>query len=512
MPGSTNVLLSARDIAKRYSGALVLDAVGFDVHQGEIHVLAGQNGAGKSTLIKILSGVVRPDAGEIFFRGVPVTLRSPRDAQVLGIVTIHQDIALALDLTVAENLCIGREPRRYRLPLVDRRAMRRQAFGLLDAIGVALDLDAPVRNLSTAHRQLLSIAKALAIRASVLILDEPTATLSATEIDLIFGVLRRLRQEGVGIIYVSHRLDEVKAIGDRVTVLRDGHWVATESLASLGLPALVGMIVGRDVRDAFHSPAAPGDEKVLIVEGLTAKGSFDDVSFSLKAGEILGLTGVVGSGKEAVGHAIFGDLQIETGVISVGGGAASAQRPASAIALGVGLVPLDRKAEGLFADRSVVENVTVVTLRRYARRGVLLPGARRRATSAHVQALDIRGPGLEALVKNLSGGNQQKVVLARWLDAGVRVLVLIEPTHGLDVGARVDVYRILYDLAASRVAILLISSELSEIAGLAHRVMVMRKGRIVAEMPRESASEHKLLSLSIAPDDANTGDGSWGAV
>jgi ribose transport system ATP-binding protein len=493
------VVLRAAGLVKRYPGSLALDNVDFDLRKGEIHVLVGENGAGKSTLIKILAGVIRADAGEVYYRGKPVALRSPHEAHRLGIAAIHQEINLAPDLSVAENLLLGQEPTLEHLPFIDRSASRTRAGRLLSVIGSAIDLAKPVGSLPIAQQQIVAIAKALSVDAQVLILDEPTAMLSGDEIDAILSLLRDLKAKGISIIYVSHRLNEALTIGDRVTALRDGRRVGTRPMMGIAVGDLIGMIVGRSLAEVYPEPIAPRDEVVLAVTGLHKKGVLDEISFAVRSGEVLAISGIIGSGKEELAHALFGDLELDHGTVNLEGRLLKRHDPQRAIKIGIGLVPSDRKGEGLLLSRSSVENMTVSSLLKYCTVGFLKFGARYRAAQRYQKLLGIRGPGLRSPVRNLSGGNQQKVVLAKWLDAHARALVLIEPTHGLDIGAKAEVYKILQQLAGAGAAVIVVSSELTEVLGLAHRVLVMRAGAVVAEFPRGTADEAKLLHAALEP-------------
>lgn len=496
-PESVTPLLTARGIVKRFPGVVALDHVDFDLLPGEIHVLLGQNGAGKSTLIKIIAGVYKADAGTIVIGGRQISnFRSPSHAQAAGIATIHQELALAPHLTVSENLALGQEPEL--IPgILNRASAARAAVEQMRAFDVDIDPQARVETLTLAQRQLVAIAKALAQRSRVLILDEPTAVLSETEVEKLFEVLRRLQSQDVGIVYVSHRLEELQRVGDRVTVFRDGKLVETRPLEGQSVETLISLIIGRDVGEVFAQPADATDTVRLSVQNLSAPRAFHDVSFDVKAGEIVAVTGIVGSGKEHLAQALFGDLDGVSGEVTLDGDALDLISPVSAIQAGIGYVPADRKGEGLVLDRNIPENITLASLSRYSRLGALWRRRLYNSARKWQQALDIRGPALGAPVRLYSGGNQQKVVLAKWLDAESRILVLVEPTTGLDVGAKVDVYNLARAQAARGTAILLFSSDLTEVAGLSHRALVMRDGRLVGEFSRGDANEEELLYHSV---------------
>jgi ribose transport system ATP-binding protein len=495
--GSVTPLLAARGILKRFPGVVALDHVDFDLLPGEIHVLLGQNGAGKSTLIKILAGVYKADAGTIAIGGRQFSnFRAPSDAQAAGIATIHQELALAPHLTVSENLALGQEPEL--IPgILNRASAARAAVEQMRAFDVDIDPRVRVETLTLAQRQLVAIAKALAQRSRVLILDEPTAVLSESEVEKLFDVLRRLQAQDVGIVYVSHRLEELQRIGDRVTVFRDGKLVETRPLKGESVETLISLIVGRDVGEVFPEPTAATDTVRLRVENLSAPQAFDDVSFTVNAGEIVAITGIVGSGKEHLAQALFGDLDGVSGRVTLDGDTLDLVSPVAAIKAGIGYVPADRKGEGLVLDRNIPENITLASLARYSRFGALWRRFLYNAARKWQRTLDIRGPALGAPVRLYSGGNQQKVVLAKWLDAESRILILVEPTTGLDVGAKVDVYNLARAQAAGGTAILLFSSDLTEVAGLSHRALVMRDGRLVGEFGRGDANEEQLLYHSV---------------
>jgi ribose transport system ATP-binding protein len=490
--------LQLRGITKRFPGVLALNGVSLEVRAGEVHALLGENGAGKSTLIKIIAGVYHADAGEIRVDGRPVSVRNPHDAQVLGISTIFQEFTLAPDMTVAENIFLGREPLRIRaLSIVDRRELIRRTREVLASLDLQIDPEAAIKHLGVAQQQMVEIAKALSLDARLIIMDEPTATLTSHEIDRLFEAIDRLKRRGVAIVYVSHRLDEVKVIGDRATILRDGAYVGTVPVASTTIDEMIRLMVGRDLKDKFPKVAIePGDE-VLRVEELTRKGILHGVSLRVRRGEIVGIAGLVGSKRTETARAIFGADPIDSGRIFLHGLPVKVRTPADAIANRIALVPEDRKRHGIFASLSVWENVVISALRHFSRNGLLdLRRARQRA-QAYVSSLRVATPDLDKRVLELSGGNQQKVVIAKWLNTNAELFLFDEPTRGIDVGGKIEVYRLMGELLSRGAAIVMISSELPEILGLSDRILVMRDGRICGEFDRADATEENILNCAL---------------
>ena len=490
--------LQLQEVTKRFPGVLALNRVSLEVRAGEVHALLGENGAGKSTLIKIIAGVYHADAGEIRIDGRPVSVRNPHDAQALGISTIFQEFTLAPDMTVAENIFLGREPLRIRaLSIVDRRELIRRTREVLASLDLQIDPQAAIKHLGVAQQQMVEIAKALSLDARLIIMDEPTATLTSHEIDRLFEAIDRLKRRGVAIVYVSHRLDEVKAIGDRATILRDGAYVGTVPVPSTTIDEMIRLMVGRDLKDKFPKVAIePGDE-VLRVEELTRKGILHGVSLRVRRGEIVGIAGLVGSKRTETARAIFGADPIDSGRIFLHGLPVRVRTPADAIANRIALVPEDRKRHGIFASLSVWENVVISALRHFSRNGVLdLRRARQRA-QAYVSSLRVATPGLDKRVLELSGGNQQKVVIAKWLNTNAELFLFDEPTRGIDVGGKIEVYRLMGELLSRGAAIVMISSELPEILGLSDRILVMREGRICGEFDRADATEENILNCAL---------------
>ena len=490
--------LQLQAIVKRFPGVLALNDVGLDVVPGEVHALLGENGAGKSTLIKVISGVYRPDAGTIQVDGRPVAIRNPHVARALGISTIYQEFTLAPDMTVAENIFLGREPLRVRaLSILDRKALIRQTRDVLGSLDLQIDPEATVKHLGVAQQQMVEIAKALSLDARLIIMDEPTATLTSHEIDRLFEAIARLKQRRVAVIYVSHRLDEVKAVCDRATILRDGTFVATVPVGSTTIDEMIRLMVGRDLKDKFPKVKFEPGEEMLRVEQLTRKGEFHGVSFNVRRGEIVGIAGLVGSKRTETARAIFGADPIDSGRILLRGTPVNVRTPGDAIEHGIALVPEDRKRHGIFATLSVWENVVLSALRRFSRKGILDVRREKQRAQEFVASLRIATSDLDKRVLDLSGGNQQKVVIAKWLNTNAEVFLFDEPTRGIDVGGKIEVYRLMGELISRGAAIVMISSELPEILGLSDRILVMREGRICGEFDRADATEEKILNCAL---------------
>ncbi|MEC4020092.1 sugar ABC transporter ATP-binding protein [Streptomyces sp. H27-D2] len=485
-------------VRKVFPGVVALDSVDFDLRSGEVHVLLGENGAGKSTLIKMLSGANRPDAGRILVDGVEVRIHGAQDAERLGIATIHQEFNLVPDLTVAENIFLGRQPRRF--GLIDRKRMNADAAGLLARVGVRVSPQTLVRELGIARLQMVEIAKALSLNARVLIMDEPTAVLTSEEVDKLFGIARRLRADGVGIVFITHHLEEIAALGDRVTVLRDGRSV-TQVPATTGEDELVRLMVGRSIEQQYPRERPEAGAPLLKVEGLTRKGHFADIGFEVRAGEVVGLAGLVGAGRTEVARAVFGADPYDSGSVEVLGARLPRHDVSAALRAGIGLVPEDRKGQGLLLDATVQENLGLVTLRRATRAGLVDLAGQRRDAVRISERLGVRMAGLGQHVRTLSGGNQQKVVIGKWLLAETKVLILDEPTRGIDVGAKVEIYQLVNALTASGHAVLMISSDLPEVLGMSDRVLVMAQGRIAGELSAERATQDAVMALAVKTTD-----------
>jgi ribose transport system ATP-binding protein len=490
-------MISLSGISKSFPGVKSLNGVDFEAHAGEVHALLGENGAGKSTLIKIIAGAYTPDEGAIRFDGQECVWGTPKAAQDAGIHVIYQELMLFADLTVAENIYLGAPPKN-RLGFVDHRAMREGAAAILKRLGHDLDPRARVGTLSIADQQMVEIAKALTRDVKLLVLDEPTAVISGREADLLLERVRRLREAGVCVIYISHRLEEIFRICDRVTVLKDGRRVATRPVAEVDRPTLIGLMVGRKLADIFPpKPVVPPESPVVLsVRGLQAQPRVREVSFELRAGEILGLAGLVGAGRSEVAHAIFGSMPKTAGEVSLANERYDRPSPAQSIARGLGFLTEDRKGEGLLMGLDAACNISAPRLRDY-RRGLTLDREREIAAALEeIGRFRIAVPGPTSGVRALSGGNQQKILFARWTRACRRVLILDEPTRGVDVGAKVEIYRIIHDLAASGLGVIVISSELPEIVGLCSRVVVMREGRVTGELVGEAIGETEIMRLA----------------
>jgi len=481
------------NVSKRFPGALALSGVTLSVAAGSCHALCGENGAGKSTLGKILAGIHAPDEGRLLIDGKPVRFGGPRDALAAGVGVVHQELAFCPNLSVAENLCLGALPRKRGLLSVDE--MERRAEAMLAEIGAALDVRRPVGGLNVAQQQLVQIAQAVGGGARIIVFDEPTSSLGQVDAERLYETIARLRARGVTCIYVSHRMPEIFRLCDAVSVLRDGRHVETRPVAGLTEAELVRLMIGRPLAEYFPSHlATQRGEELLRVDGLALPGAFRDVSFSLHAGEVVGLAGLVGAGRSEVARALFGLEPRARGTVHLAGKRVHIRTPGQAIGLGMGLVPEDRKREGLILGGSGTHNTSLPILRRLARFGWMRRREERALATEYFERLRVRAPGVDAPVAGLSGGNQQKVVLARWLAARAKVLILDEPTRGVDVGAKAEIHALIDQLAANGHAVLLISSELPELLALSTRILVLRAGRLVAEMPRASATQDRLLA------------------
>jgi rhamnose transport system ATP-binding protein len=495
MSAATTPLVELRGVSKAYGGVHAVEDVSFAISPASTHALVGENGAGKSTLVKILTGVVSPDAGAVVVDGEPRSIGDPSAAHRLGIVAMYQEPTVFEDLSVAENVFAGRHPRR-RLGTVDWKAMRRHAGRVLAEIGADFAPDAPVRGLSVADRQLIEIAKALSSSARLLIMDEPTAALSLQEVDNLFAVVRRLHERGVSVVFITHRLEEVSEISDTVTILRDGRHVQTGPTAGLSHGEMIRLMVGRPLDALFPKEEAEIGEPVLRAEGLTRRGVFSDVSFEVRRGEIVGLAGFVGSGRTEVARCIFGIDKLDAGRLEIEGRPFRPRSPRAALRRGLAYLPEDRLRQGLVQPMSIERNTTMAVLPEISPGGLVRPWRERRLARSFIESLRIKATSPAQVVRSLSGGNQQKVVLSKWLAARPRILILDEPTHGVDVGTKADVHRTISNLAAQGLAILLISSELPEILGMADRVLVIREGRLVAELARDVATQELIVQAA----------------
>lgn len=493
-------LIQMEGIMKEFPGVLALNNCRFDLRAGEVHALMGENGAGKSTLMKILTGVYQKDAGTIEFKGQPVELSNPKAAQDAGISMIHQELNLAPDLTVAQNIFIGREPRRKLRLFLDDRALHRQVKELFERMGLDMDPSIKVSELTVAKQQMVEIAKALSYNADVLVMDEPTAALSETEIEDLFRIIRQLRESGVGIVYISHRMDEIKRITDRITVMRDGQYIDTVSTAEVTTQDIISKMVGRQIYETSKPERTAGErETVLEVIGLNQGRNLKDINLTLKKGEILGIAGLVGAGRTELARAIFGADRIQSGEIRVHGRKVTIKGPHDAVRQGIGYLSEDRKRYGCVVDLDVKSNVAIASYGSFLRPGGWMNTAKiREQAEDMVSRLKVKTPHVDQEVKFLSGGNQQKVVIGKWLTRDCDILIFDEPTRGIDVGAKSEIYRLLNDLAAQGKSIIMISSELPEILRMSHRILVMCEGRITGELDHEEATQESIMHLATA--------------
>jgi rhamnose transport system ATP-binding protein len=488
-------LLELRGISRSYGGVQAVDDVSFAIDRGTVHALVGENGAGKSTLVKILTGIVQPDVGELLVDGESRRIGDPQAAHRLGIVAMYQEPTVFQDLTVAENVFAGRRPRTP-LRTVDWGAMQRETRRILGELEVDIDPGTPVRGLGVADRQLLEIAKALSSSARLLIMDEPTAALSPHEVDILFATVRRLRDRGVAVLYISHRLEEVALLADVVTVIRDGRHIETHPADELSQAQIIRLMVGRSLDQLFPKEESEIADVVFRAEGLSRGGLFADVSFELRRGEIVGLAGFVGAGRTEVARAIFGVDPLDDGKLWIEGRPFRPRSPRAALRRGLAYLPEDRLHQGLVQPMSVTQNASMAVLPELTPLGILRPRREAALTRRFMEQLKIKATSPSQVVRALSGGNQQKVVLSKWLAAEPRILILDEPTHGVDVGTKADVHRTISHLATQGLTILLISSELPEILGMSDRVLVMREGRLVAELDRIEATQERIIAAA----------------
>jgi rhamnose transport system ATP-binding protein len=496
-------LLVLADVEKSFGAVRALRSASLRVERGSIHALVGENGAGKSTLVKIVAGVHRRDAGTFRFEGDDVDFGSTADSKAAGIAVIYQEPTLFPDLSVTENIFMGRQPLRGGRR-IDRRAMHAEAERLFARLGVRLDPARPARGLSIADQQIIEIAKAMSLDAALLVMDEPTAALSGVEVERLFAVARSLRDEGRGLVFVSHRFDEIFALCDTVTVMRDGGYVSTEPIKDTTVDALVAKMVGREVGELYpKTPATVGDV-VLDVQALESAGTFHDVSFSVRSGEIVALAGLVGAGRSEIARAVFGVDRYDAGRVTLLGKRVPGHNPRAAVRAGMAFVPEDRRKQGLVAEESVARNVATVIRRGLSRAGVLTGRAETRASEPWAARLEVKTNALDMAATTMSGGNQQKVVIAKWLATSPRLLVIDEPTRGIDVGTKAEVHRLLSDLAGQGMAILMISSELPEVLGMADRVLVVCEGRITADIPRAEATPESVMKAATDRSGAST--------
>ena len=488
-------ILEMRNINKTYPGVQALKNVNFSIKPGEVHALVGENGAGKSTLIKILAGAEWMDSGEILIEDRLVSIESPNQAQALGISIIYQEFNLIPQLGAAENIFLGREPTRF--GFVDFKKEYREAAAILDSLGISLDLDTPVSSLSIAQQQMVEIAKALSVQAKIIAMDEPSATLTLHELKNLFQLIRTLKAKGVSVIYISHRLEEIFEICDRLTVLRDGEWIGTKDISEIDRDGIIEMMVGRKITDEFPKEVFTPGEEVLRVEGL-GRGFVQGVSFSVRRGEVVALTGLVGAGRTEVARMIFGADQPESGSVYLENRPLRITQPRQAIDAGICLLTEDRKTQGLVLGMRIRENITLPTLKDFCRFLFTLNRKERETAQESIRELQIKTPSAESEARNLSGGNQQKVVLAKWLLARSKLFIFDEPTRGIDVGAKREIYLLMNDLMRRGAAVLMVSSELPEVLGMADRILVMSTGRLVGELNRTEATQEKIMDLATS--------------
>ena len=494
---NTHQLVAMRNIEKRFPGVHALRNAQLDLHAGEVLALMGENGAGKSTLMKILTGVYQPDGGEIMFNGAPISLPEPRTAQSLGINIIHQELFLMNHLTAAQNIFIGREPRRGFGMFVDEAKMNADAADIFRRMKVDIDPTTEVGHMTVARQQLVEIAKALSLKSKVLVMDEPTSALNETEVEHLFGVIEDLKEQGVGIVYITHKMDEVKRIADRITVMRDGQTIDTLSAASTSMTQVISLMVGRELADATRADGQASSIEALKVTGLNRGKAIRNVSFNVKKGEILGFAGLMGAGRTEVARAIFGADPMDSGEIEIHGRRVRINSPKDAVQFGLAYLSEDRKHFGLVTPMSVSDNVTMASWTRFTTGRIWMQdGALRKAAASYVDLLKIKTPTVQQETRLLSGGNQQKVVISKWLLRDCDILIFDEPTRGIDVGAKAEIYKLLQGLADQGKAIVVISSELPEVLRLSHRIIVMCEGRITGELDGKTATQEDIMTLA----------------
>jgi ribose transport system ATP-binding protein len=500
-----SILLQMEHISKRYPGVLALDNVSFEVGKGEVHCLLGENGAGKSTLMKILSGALKKDAGKILIENNEVNYSTPSEALKLGIGIIYQDFKLIPELTASDNIFLGSELIKSSFSFLDKRKMNELALKALKELGEEIRADIPVNKLSVAQRQMIEIAKATHRNIRILAMDEPTASLTTSEIDNLFKVIRKLKSKGVGIIYISHRLEEIFEIGDRVTVMRDGKKIATSEIKDTNIKVLIKQMVGRELADEYPKHTAKISEDVLRLENLNC-GKLKNINLRLRKGEILGLAGLVGAGRSEVARVIFGADKVEKGKIIFDGKEQKFKSPKDAIEAGIALLTEDRNLYGLFMERSIRENVSISNLSPLMNGIFIDKAAEKKAVGNYFNQLQIKAPTQETKVENLSGGNRQKVVLARWLHTNSKIIIFDEPTAGIDVGVKFEIYNLINKLVEQGIGVIVISSELPELIGISDRIIVMCEGRITGELDKKDFSQEKILNLATQTAGKNYAD------
>ncbi|WP_323101250.1 sugar ABC transporter ATP-binding protein [Intrasporangium sp. YIM S08009] len=493
----TTAILELREVSKSFGPVVALRSGSLLARAGSIHALVGENGAGKSTLVKMVAGVHRRDSGEFLLDGQPVDFGSTAESKAAGVAVIYQEPTLFPDLSVTENIFMGRQTL-GRARRIDKPAMYAEAARLFAGLGVHIDPRRPALGLSIADQQIIEIAKAISLDAKVLIMDEPTAALSGVEVERLFTVARQLRDEGRAIVFISHRFDEVFSLCDTVTVMRDGAYIDTRTIAGTSVGEIVNLMVGREVEDLFPKVVANVGEVILDVEALSSTGTFHDVSFSVRRGEIVGLAGLVGAGRSEIARAVFGVDRYDSGTVTMKGDAVPAANPTAAIRCGMAFIPEDRRKQGLVTDASVADNISSVIRHKLTTAGLITRSRENRASGPWAARLEVKTNALDMAANTMSGGNQQKVVIAKWLASEPDLLIIDEPTRGIDVGTKAEVHRLLSELAGQGMAILMISSELPEVLGMADRVLVVCEGRLTAELSREDATPERVMRAATA--------------
>jgi len=487
--------IEMRGIDKAFGTNQVLKNAGFELRDGEIHALMGENGAGKSTLMKILTGVYTRDAGTVIVDGQEVVYKSPQEAEKAGIVFIYQELNVLFDLTVEENLFMGKEITKS-FGVCDKKAMRKKAQEVMEKMGVNIPVNAVMSDLSVGQQQMVEICKALMVDAKVLIMDEPTAALTESETQVLFEVIESLKAKGVSIVYISHRMEEIFQLCDRITILRDGQYVGTENICDITMDGVVQMMIGREIGERYPQRDVKIGEEVIRVEGLTHEKMFKDVNFSVRAGEVLGVSGLMGAGRTEIMQAIFGNLPIIGGKVFIDGKEVHIKNPKQAIEAGIGFITEDRKTEGLLLEKSIAENIELCNLGKVSKNSVLSKSKGAELVKRGIEEFRIKCFGPDHECNNLSGGNQQKVVLAKWIYTDPKILILDEPTRGVDIGAKAEIYSVINDMAARGVAVIMISSELPEVLGMSDRIMVVHEGHVTGIIDGKTADQAKVMTLA----------------
>ena len=487
--------IEMKGICKSFGTNQVLRDAGFFLRDGEVHALMGENGAGKSTLMKILTGVYTKDAGTVLVDGQEVSYKSPQEAEKAGIVFIYQELNVLFDLTVEENLFMGKEITN-KFGVCDKKAMRAKAKEVMDRMGVNIPVNAVMSDLSVGQQQMVEICKALMVDAKVIIMDEPTAALTESETEGLFAVIESLRKKGVSIVYISHRMEEIFRLCDRITILRDGQYIDTKYIKDITMDDVVRMMIGREIGERYPQRDVTIGEEVLRVEGLTHQKFFKDVSFSVRAGEVLGVSGLMGAGRTEIMQTIFGNMPMVSGKIFINGKEAHIKNPRQAIAAGIGFITEDRKTEGLLLEKSIAENIEITNLAKVSRNAVMNKKAGKELVQKGIDEFRIKCFNADHLCNNLSGGNQQKVVLAKWIYTDPKILILDEPTRGVDIGAKKEIYSVINDMAARGVAVIMVSSELPEVLGMSDRIMVVHEGHVTGIIDGKTADQEKVMTLA----------------